>query len=67
MPGGSAAVQDAVAELAEGYCSHKQCLIHNDLHTGNLLLSPKDCAPAISCIDWEFAAYGPIAFDLGCL
>ncbi|KAL6756621.1 kinase-like domain-containing protein [Haematococcus lacustris] len=64
---GSAEVHGAVAELAESYCSHKQCLIHNDLHTGNLLLSPRDCAPALVCIDWEFATYGPIAFDLGCL
>jgi 5-methylthioribose kinase len=43
--------------------SQKHALIHNDLHAGNLLVAPA----SLHLIDWEFATYGPPAFDLGTL
>jgi 5-methylthioribose kinase len=43
--------------------TQKQALLHNDLHAGNLLVTPD----SLHLIDWEFATYGPPAFDLGSL
>jgi 5-methylthioribose kinase len=43
--------------------SQRQALLHNDLHAGNLLITQD----SLHLIDWEFATYGPPAFDLGSL
>jgi Phosphotransferase enzyme family len=46
------------------------CLIHNDLKLNNLLLDLQWQQPGsqlIKLIDWERAAWGDPAFDLGCL
>jgi S-methyl-5-thioribose kinase len=43
--------------------SQKQCLLHNDLHAGNLMATPT----SLHLLDWEFATFGPPAFDLGSL
>jgi 5-methylthioribose kinase len=38
-----------------------QALLHADLHTGSVMVSPTDTR----VIDAEFAIYGPLGFDLG--
>jgi 5-methylthioribose kinase len=46
------------------------CLIHNDLKLNNILLDLQWQQPGsqlIKLIDWERAAWGDPAFDLGCL
>ncbi|KAF5838365.1 hypothetical protein DUNSADRAFT_2975 [Dunaliella salina] len=50
-------------ECVNSYRYKKEALLHNDLHTGNLLAT----ATSTYCIDWEFATVGPMGFDLGCL
>jgi len=57
-------MQSAAAAL-DLYRSSQQCLIHNDLHAGNLLVAPGGGTTAL--VDWEFATYGPAAYDLGSL
>jgi 5-methylthioribose kinase len=39
----------------------QEALLHGDLHTGSIMVSATDTR----VIDAEFAAYGPIGFDLG--
>jgi len=43
------------------FCSHTECLMHGDLHTGSIMVHESDT----KIIDPEFAAYGPSGFDLG--
>ena len=43
------------------FMERAQALLHGDLHTGSLLVTPE----ATHVIDAEFAFYGPIAFDVG--
>ena len=43
------------------FTERAQALLHGDLHTGSVLAS----AETTHVIDAEFAAYGPLAFDVG--
>lgn len=60
----------------------ERCLIHNDLHCLNILAATDAAADAdaaaddadptrararATIIDWEFATFGPAAYDIGCL
>eukprot|EP00879_Flechtneria_rotunda_P033282 GHRR01036846.1.p1 GENE.GHRR01036846.1~~GHRR01036846.1.p1 ORF type:complete len:258 (+),score=114.58 GHRR01036846.1:214-987(+) len=56
-------ISSTAAGLLKLYRTQKEALIHNDLHAGNLLVA----GDSLYLIDWEFATYGPIAFDIGCL
>lgn len=47
--------------LKEQYMSNAQALLHNDLHTGSILLNQHET----KMIDPEFAFFGPIAHDVG--
>lgn len=47
--------------LKERYMSHAQALIHNDLHTGSIMLNEQET----KVVDPEFAFFGPIAHDIG--
>ena len=47
--------------LKEKYMTNAQALIHNDLHTGSILIN----AHETKVIDPEFAFFGPIAHDVG--
>ncbi|MCJ1461811.1 hypothetical protein MMC07_000410 [Pseudocyphellaria aurata] len=42
------------------FCEQHQALLHGDLHTGSLMVTPS----STWMIDAEFAYYGPIAFDV---
>lgn len=51
----------AAARLGHRFLTAHEALLHGDLHTGSLMVTPTDTR----IIDAEFAAYGPIGFDLG--
>lgn len=51
----------AVSRLKLKYMTSAQALIHGDLHTGSLMLTPE----SMMVIDHEYAFYGPMAFDVG--
>jgi thiamine kinase-like enzyme len=42
------AVRQALAELVGAYRRCQEVLLHNDLHTGNLLATQT----SLACIDW---------------
>jgi len=50
-----------VALLREKFLTHAQALLHGDLHTGSIFVTPE----STKVIDPEFAYYGPIGFDIG--
>ncbi len=50
-----------VLTLKELYMTHAQALLHNDLHTGSILLNETETR----VIDPEFAFFGPIGHDVG--
>jgi 5-methylthioribose kinase len=47
--------------LKERYMTHAQALLHNDLHTGSILLNLEET----KVIDPEFGFFGPIGHDVG--
>jgi len=51
----------AVAHYHEKFQNCGQALIHADLHTGSIMVTPEKTA----VIDAEFAYYGPMGFDIG--
>lgn len=50
-----------VAILREKFLTNTQALLHGDLHTGSIFVTPE----STKVIDPEFAYYGPIGFDIG--
>lgn len=50
-----------VAVLREKFLTHAQALLHGDLHTGSIFITPE----STKVIDPEFAYFGPIGFDVG--
>jgi 5-methylthioribose kinase len=53
----------AVQELKARFMTDAEALLHGDLHTGSVLVTPADTR----VIDPEFAFYGPMGFDVGAL
>ena len=51
----------AIGRLGHRFLTAQEALLHGDLHTGSVMVSATDTR----VIDAEFAAYGPIGFDLG--
>jgi 5-methylthioribose kinase len=56
-----AELKAAVARLGHRFLTVQETLLHGDLHTGSVMVTATDTR----VIDAEFAAYGPIGFDLG--
>ncbi len=54
-------LKSAVARLGHRFLTVHEALLHGDLHTGSVMVTATDTR----VIDAEFAAYGPIGFDLG--
>lgn len=52
-----------VAQLKQNFLTNAQALLHGDLHTGSIFINEKE----IKVIDPEFAFFGPIGYDVGCL
>lgn len=50
--------------LRMDFLSNHQCLIHGDLHAANVLVTDDD---DVTVIDYEFASWGPVSYDLGTL
>ena len=50
-----------VAELRRAYLTKAQSLLHGDLHTGSIMVTPEETR----VIDGEFAWVGPSGFDVG--
>jgi 5-methylthioribose kinase len=57
------ALKAAAARFGQKFLSAPQALIHGDLHSGSVMVTPDDGR----VIDPEFAFHGPIGFDLGAL
>jgi 5-methylthioribose kinase len=58
-----AALHFEVALLREKFLTHAQALLHGDLHTGSIFITPQ----STKVIDPEFAYYGPVGFDIGAI
>ena len=56
-----AALKLAATEMKHAFRTQSEALIHGDLHTGSLMLTPTDT----KVIDPEWAFQGPMGFDLG--
>ncbi|WP_372662015.1 S-methyl-5-thioribose kinase [Cohnella sp.] len=52
-----------VAILREKFLTHSQALLHGDLHTGSIFITPQ----STKVIDPEFAYFGPMGFDIGAI
>ena len=50
-----------VAKLKYAFLTNAQALLHGDLHTGSIFVTPKET----KVFDPEFAFYGPIGYDVG--
>lgn len=57
----------AVQGLKWLFLTRAEALIHGDLHTGSVMVSPPGPDEDVRIIDPEFAVYGPIGFDIGAL
>lgn len=57
------ALYAAVLRMKRLYMTSAEALLHGDLHTGSILVTPADTR----VFDPEFGFYGPMAYDLGCL
>lgn len=55
------ALKVAAARYGQKFLNQPEALLHGDLHTGSVMVTPSDTR----VIDPEFAFYGPIGFDLG--
>ncbi|KAG5090144.1 Methylthioribose kinase [Glycine max] len=50
-----------IADLKSKFSERAQALIHGDLHTSSVMVTPE----STQVIDPEFAFYGPMGFDMG--
>ncbi|MWC26937.1 S-methyl-5-thioribose kinase [Paenibacillus sp. MMS18-CY102] len=54
-------LQLEVALLRQKFLTSAEALLHGDLHTGSIFITPE----STKVIDPEFAYYGPMGFDIG--
>ncbi|KAL6073580.1 Methylthioribose kinase [Balamuthia mandrillaris] len=59
----NAALLRRVEEAKTTFLTHKEALLHADLHTGSVLVG--EGGGETKVLDPEFAFFGPIAFDVG--
>lgn len=53
----------AVSEMKHIFCTRAEALLHGDLHTGSVMVTPDET----KVIDPEWAFVGPMGFDIGAL
>jgi 5-methylthioribose kinase len=58
---GDVEIKSAAARLRLAYLTKAQSLLHGDLHSGSIMVTPDDTR----VIDGEFAWVGPTGFDVG--
>lgn len=56
-------LKQEIAALKHSFLSSAQSLLHGDLHTGSIFVTPT----STKVIDPEFAYYGPMGFDIGAI
>lgn len=56
-------LQYRAALLREAFMNRAEALLHGDLHTGSVFA----CPAGIKVLDPEFAFYGPMGYDIGCV
>ncbi len=54
-------VQKEIRRLGDKFLQERECLIHTDLHSSNIMVDTTH----LCIIDTEFAGYGPICQDIG--
>lgn len=54
-------IQTLMHGLSYKYLNNDECLLHNDLHSSNIMVGPGK----VKIIDTEFSGYGPKAIDIG--
>lgn len=54
-------LQAEMKRLQTNFLENKECLIHTDLHSSNIMVNAND----VRIIDGEFSGFGPIAQDFG--
>lgn len=47
------------------FMTRAEALVHGDLHTGSVMVTPPGTGERVRVIDPEFAFYGPMGFDVG--
>lgn len=55
----------AIQEWKWAFMTRAEALLHGDLHSGSVMVSPPGPDERVRVIDPEFAFYGPMGFDLG--
>ena len=55
----------AIQDWKWAFMSRAEALLHGDLHSGSVMVSPPGPGEDVRVIDPEFAFYGPMGFDLG--
>ena len=60
-----AAWRAAIQNLKWAFTTRAEALLHGDLHTGSVMVTPPGAGERVRVIDPEFAFYGPMGFDLG--
>ena len=65
---GDARLLGEVARLRHRFVTGAEALVHGDLHSGSVMIRRgPNGTDSVKAIDSEFAFYGPVAFDLGCV
>jgi 5-methylthioribose kinase len=54
-----------IQRLKWDFMTRAEALLHGDLHSGSVMVSPPGDGERIRVIDPEFAFYGPMGFDVG--
>jgi 5-methylthioribose kinase len=54
-------IRAEIRHLRENFLTNKECLIHTDLHSSNIMINQDD----VRIIDGEFGGFGPLAQDFG--
>ncbi|MEM7644524.1 MAG: S-methyl-5-thioribose kinase [Pseudomonadota bacterium] len=60
-----AAWRQGIQRLKWDFMTRAEAMLHGDLHSGSVMVTPPGAGERIRIIDPEFAFYGPMGFDLG--